>query len=70
MDGHQPYVWWMAFNQVKGLPEKLLESCFQHLLDYLFAYVTQVADYRPTWLKVWAKMKRTIFSANPAAVTA
>jgi pimeloyl-ACP methyl ester carboxylesterase len=39
MDGHQPYVWWMAFNQVKGLPEKLLESCFQHLLDYLFAYV-------------------------------
>ena len=39
MDGHQPYVWWMAFNQVKGLPEKLLEGRFQHLLDYLFAYV-------------------------------
>ena len=29
----------MAFNQVKGLPEKLLEGRFQHLLDYLFAYV-------------------------------
>ncbi|WP_231590589.1 alpha/beta fold hydrolase [Hymenobacter terrenus] len=39
MDGHQPYVWWMAFNQVKGLPERLLEGRFQHLLDYLFAYV-------------------------------
>jgi pimeloyl-ACP methyl ester carboxylesterase len=39
MDGHQPYVWWMAFNQVKGLPEKLLAGRFQHLLDYLFAYV-------------------------------
>lgn len=39
MDAHQPYVWWMAFNQVPGLPERLLEGRFQHLLDYLFAYV-------------------------------
>jgi len=39
MDAHQPYVWWMAFNQVKGLPEKLLAGRFQHLLDYLFSYV-------------------------------
>ncbi|HET9502884.1 MAG TPA: alpha/beta hydrolase [Hymenobacter sp.] len=39
MDAHQPYVWWMAFNQVPGLPEKLLAGRFQHLLDYLFAYV-------------------------------
>jgi pimeloyl-ACP methyl ester carboxylesterase/nucleoside-diphosphate-sugar epimerase len=39
MDGHQPYVWWMAFNQAPGLPEKLLAGRFQHLLDYLFAYV-------------------------------
>jgi pimeloyl-ACP methyl ester carboxylesterase len=39
MDGHQPYVWWMAFNQVPSLPEKLLAGRFQHLLDYLFAYV-------------------------------
>jgi pimeloyl-ACP methyl ester carboxylesterase len=39
MNAHQPYVWWMAFNQVPGLPEKLLAGRFQHLLDYLFAYV-------------------------------
>jgi pimeloyl-ACP methyl ester carboxylesterase/uncharacterized protein YbjT (DUF2867 family) len=39
MDGYQPYVWWVAFNQVPGLPEKLLAGRFQHLLDYLFAYV-------------------------------
>jgi pimeloyl-ACP methyl ester carboxylesterase len=39
MDAQQPYVWWMAFNQVKELPEKLLAGRFQHLLDYLFAYV-------------------------------
>lgn len=39
MDGRQPYVWWMAFNQVKDLPEQLLAGRFQHLLDYLFAYV-------------------------------
>jgi len=39
MDGQQPYVWWMAFNQVKGLPEQLLAGRFQYLLDYLFPYV-------------------------------
>jgi pimeloyl-ACP methyl ester carboxylesterase len=39
MDDQQPYVWWMAFNQVPGLPEQLLAGRFQHLLDYLFAYV-------------------------------
>ena len=39
MDGQQPYLWWMAFNQVKGLPEKLLAGRFEYLLDYLFAYV-------------------------------
>ncbi|GGG61785.1 alpha/beta fold hydrolase [Hymenobacter glacieicola] len=39
MDGNQPYIWWMAFNQVKGLPEKLLAGRFELLLDYLFAYV-------------------------------
>ncbi|TGE18366.1 alpha/beta fold hydrolase [Hymenobacter elongatus] len=39
MDGNMPYVWWMAFNQVKDLPEKLLEGRFQHLLDWLFEYV-------------------------------
>lgn len=39
MNGNAPYAWWMAFNQVKGLPEKLLEDRFQYLLDWLFAYV-------------------------------
>nr|WP_262904651.1 alpha/beta hydrolase [Hymenobacter lucidus] len=39
MNGQQPYVWWMAFNQVKELPEQLLAGRFQYLLDYLFRYV-------------------------------
>ncbi|MCF0056327.1 alpha/beta fold hydrolase [Dyadobacter sp. CY356] len=39
MDGQSNYAWWMSFNQVKGLPEKLLEDRFQYLLDWLFAYV-------------------------------
>lgn len=39
MDGNAPYAWWMGFNQVKGLPEKILEGRFQYLLDWLFDYV-------------------------------
>ncbi|RXG26290.1 pimeloyl-ACP methyl ester carboxylesterase [Leeuwenhoekiella polynyae] len=39
MDAQMPYAWWMGFNQVKGLPEKLLEGRFEILLDYLFKYV-------------------------------
>ncbi|MGI4865974.1 MAG: alpha/beta fold hydrolase [Janthinobacterium lividum] len=39
MNEQQPYIWWMAFNQVKGLPEQLLAGRFQYLLDYLFHYV-------------------------------
>lgn len=39
MDGQQPYAWWMAFNQVKELPEQLLAGRFAYLLDYLFPYV-------------------------------
>jgi len=39
MNAHRPYAWWMGFNQVKGLPEKLLAGRFQHLLDWLFNYV-------------------------------
>jgi pimeloyl-ACP methyl ester carboxylesterase len=39
MTGDAQYVWWMGFNQVKGLPEQLLEGRFQYLLDWLFAYV-------------------------------
>ena len=39
MDANMPYAWWMGFNQVKGLPEKILKGRFQYLLDWLFNYV-------------------------------
>ena len=39
MDAAQPYAWWMGFNQVKGLPEQLMEGRFQYLLEWLFSYV-------------------------------
>ncbi|SHE78099.1 alpha/beta hydrolase [Chryseobacterium takakiae] len=39
MDGEMPYAWWMGFNQVKGLPEQLLEGRFHLLQDWLFNYV-------------------------------
>jgi pimeloyl-ACP methyl ester carboxylesterase len=39
MTGDAPYAWWMSFNQVKGLPEKLLEGRFNYLLDWLFDFV-------------------------------
>ena len=39
MDADRPYAWWMGFNQVKELPEKILEDRFQYLLDWLFSYV-------------------------------
>ncbi|MCF2443446.1 alpha/beta hydrolase [Dyadobacter sp. CY345] len=39
MDANMPYAWWMGFNQVKELPERILEGRFQYLLDWLFAYV-------------------------------
>lgn len=39
IDNQQPYTWWMSFNQVKELPEKLLEGRFRYLLDWLFNYV-------------------------------
>ena len=39
MDNNAPYAWWMSFNQVRGLPEKILAGRFQYLLDWLFEYV-------------------------------
>jgi len=39
MNGQHPYLWWMAFNQVPGLPEQLLAGRFHFLLDWLFEYV-------------------------------
>lgn len=50
MDAHQPYAWWMGFNQVKELPEKLLAGRFQYLLDWLFAYV-MIDDSKMTSLE-------------------
>lgn len=39
MDGEMPYAWWMGFNQVKNLPERLLEGRFHLLQEWLFNYV-------------------------------
>ncbi|WP_100074803.1 alpha/beta fold hydrolase [Chryseobacterium camelliae] len=39
IDPVHPYTWWMGFNQVRGLPEKLLEGRYYDLLDWLFRYV-------------------------------
>lgn len=39
MDTNMPYAWWMGFNQVKELPEKILEGRFRYLIDWLFSYV-------------------------------
>lgn len=39
MDGKMPYAWWMGFNQVKNLPEQLLEGRFHLLQEWLFNYV-------------------------------
>lgn len=39
MDGEMPYAWWMGFNQVKNLPEQLLEGRFHLLQEWLFNYV-------------------------------
>ncbi len=45
----RPYTWWMGFNQIKGLPEKLLEGRYRYLLDWLFSYVmtdeSRISDF-------------------------
>lgn len=43
MDGNAPYAWWMGFNQVQELPEKILAGRFHYLLDWLFNY-TMIDD--------------------------
>jgi len=49
MTADKQYVWWMGFNQVKGLPEQLLEGRFHYLIDWLFAYVmideTKISEF-------------------------
>lgn len=37
--GEYVYPWWLAFNQVTGLPELLLEGRMHLLIDYIFSYV-------------------------------
>ena len=39
MNPQMPYGFWMAFNQVKSLPEQLLAGRFQLLQDWLYEYV-------------------------------
>lgn len=34
--GARSYLWWFAFNQVRGLPERLLEGRSRLLVDWLF----------------------------------
>jgi len=40
MSGKSPYAWWFSFNQVKGLPEKLLAGRSRYLIDWLVDYVS------------------------------
>lgn len=34
-----PYPWWLAFNQVKNLPEQLLSGRFHYVLDWIYEYL-------------------------------
>ena len=66
MDGNMPYAWWMGFNQVKDLPEKILEGRFRSLLDWLLQYV-MLDDSKMT------VFEREVYSAaynEPAAIRA
>ncbi len=38
LDFAHPYLWWFAFNQVQGLPEKLLAGRIRIEQDWLFKY--------------------------------
>jgi pimeloyl-ACP methyl ester carboxylesterase len=38
LDAAHPYLWWFAFNQVKGLPEQLLAGHIRVQQDWLFKY--------------------------------
>jgi pimeloyl-ACP methyl ester carboxylesterase len=38
LDFAHPYLWWFAFNQVKGLPEQLLHGRARVQQDWLFKY--------------------------------
>ncbi|GGE46169.1 pimeloyl-ACP methyl ester carboxylesterase [Pedobacter psychrotolerans] len=62
------YPWWLAFNQVKDLPEKLLENRSHILLDYLFDNLTAdrnslTAEDRLVYTSVYDKAE-SIRAAN------
>ena len=68
MTGDASYAWWMGFNQVKGLPEKLLAGRFRYLLDWLFGYVmideTKMTEFdREVYASVYNQPER-IRAAN------
>lgn len=42
--GEGPHLWWFAFNQVHGLPEKLLDGRFRLVVDWLVDYMGTPAD--------------------------
>jgi pimeloyl-ACP methyl ester carboxylesterase len=37
-DRHPKFAWWIAFNQVRGLPEQALEGRFHFVQDWVFDY--------------------------------
>lgn len=39
LDPARPYLWWFAFNQMKGIPEDLLEGRFAIAQNYIFHYL-------------------------------
>lgn len=63
IDHQQPYTWWMSFNQVKGLPEQLLQGRYRYLLDWLFDYVmvdsSKIPDFeRDVYASVYDQPER------------
>ncbi|MEG8182239.1 alpha/beta hydrolase [Nocardia terpenica] len=43
-DGRGSYVWWFAFNQLRGLPEHLLAGRFRLIIDWLYEHMLDVPD--------------------------
>jgi pimeloyl-ACP methyl ester carboxylesterase len=61
-----PYPWWYAFNQLRGLPERLLAGRTRYLVDWLL-------DYGDVGLDVVDDRDRTVYAsayAEPDAIRA
>ncbi|MGW7754536.1 alpha/beta fold hydrolase [Streptomyces violaceusniger] len=39
LDPDHPFTWWFAFNQIKGMPERLIEGRARILQDWFFRYL-------------------------------